>query len=142
MDYTVHRSLEELERTDYIEIGPGKYSGKHWQDGFLFVSEYEFGMAEGIIAKHFTKYDHFAPNDIPKNMGQKITAEWAHVAALLDQMASGQIYNVLNLDGSFLNYVDSDVESHKADIAGMLRSLAEACNAFYQQGDWICILGM
>jgi hypothetical protein len=142
MDFLIHRRLSELQGTDYIEIGPGKYSKKHWQHGFLFISEYAFGTAEGIIARHFTNYDHFAPNDIPKNVGQKITADWAHVADLLDQMTSGQIGHVLNLNESFLRYIDSDIESHRADIAGMLRSLTVACDEFYRQGDWICILGM
>jgi len=36
-----------------MEIGPGRYAGRHWQDGFLFVSEDAFGMAEGILAATF-----------------------------------------------------------------------------------------
>jgi hypothetical protein len=142
MDYRIHRSLTELRGTNYMEICPGKYSKKHWQDGSLFVSDREFGLAEGIVAKHFAAYDHFAMNDVPKDIGQKITAEWAHTAVLLEQMASGQIARVLNLDESSFRYEDSEIENHKPDITDLLRSLAVACDAFYLKEDWICILGM
>lgn len=142
MDFRVYRSLTELQGTNYIEIGPGKYSKKHWQDGFLFVSDYVFGLAEGIITRHFPEYDHCDMNDIPKNVGQRVIADWVRAADLLDQMAPEPIGYVPDLDDSFLSYIGSDIESHRADIAGMLRSLAEACDEFYRQGDWICILGM
>jgi hypothetical protein len=142
VDYRIFGSPEELKDVLYFDIGPGKFSRKHWKGGCLFVSEYEFGMAEGIIAKHFPTYNHFGPNDIPKELGLKITAEWAQAAVLLDQLPPGQIGNTLNLNEPFLNQFDPDIESHKADIAGLLRSLAEACEALYQQGDWICISGV
>ena len=58
MDYRVRRTKAELDSSGYMEIGPGQYSGKHWQDGFLFVWEDAFGMAEGIIVKHYPDYDH------------------------------------------------------------------------------------
>src|SRR5438128_10862593 len=35
MDYRVRRRKSELESTGYMEIGPGKYSGELWRDGFL-----------------------------------------------------------------------------------------------------------
>ena len=87
MDYRVRRAKSELESTGYIEIGPGKYSGEHWQDGFLFIWEDAFGMAEGILTKHFPKYDHFSMNYIPKDIGQKIVAEWRDVADRLPGMS-------------------------------------------------------
>jgi hypothetical protein len=76
VDYRVRRETSELDSTGYVEIGPGKYDGTHSQDGFLFVWEDAFDMAEGIVAKHVPTYDHFSITDIPKEVGQKVIAEW------------------------------------------------------------------
>ncbi len=57
----------------YVEIGPGVYSGKHWQDGFLFVEEKAFLLAAGIVAKHFPDYDHFSMNNLPNVIGRRVT---------------------------------------------------------------------
>ena len=53
MDYRIRRNPEELDSTGYVEIGPGEYSGHHWQKSFLFVWEDAFVHAEGIVRKHF-----------------------------------------------------------------------------------------
>jgi len=123
------------------------------QDGFLFIEEEAFFLADGIIAKHFEKYGHFGPNEIPKDIGQKITAEWEHVAALMGQMTSEEICAALNLNGAFAgiwpgqaeamraDFV-SEIDNHRTDIARFLLSLARAFNAFYREGDWIYIEGV
>ncbi len=125
-----------------MEIGPGKYNGKHWQDGFLFVWEDALGMAEGIVAKHFVGYDHFGMNDIPRDIGQKITAEWRDIAARLEMMSIEQANVALNLKQSYRERLDGEITSHKAEIINMLQVLAEECDAFYKHDDFVCILGM
>lgn len=37
MDYRIRKTKAELDSTGFMEIGPGRYSGEHWQEGFLFV---------------------------------------------------------------------------------------------------------
>jgi len=142
MDYRIRRSKAELDSTGYMEIGPGKYCGQHWSEGFLFVWEDAFGMAEGIVAKHFPGYDHFAMNDIPKSLGTKITSEWRDVADRLPGMSPEEAHAALHLKASSRERLDAEIEAHKADIARMLQSLATECDTFYQRGEWVCILGM
>jgi hypothetical protein len=142
MDYRVYRRKADLDSTGFMEIGPGKYSGKHWQDSFLFVWEDAFGMAEGIVAKHFPAYAHFAMNDIPKDIGEKVTAEWRDVADRMKYMHLEQIHAALNLDASYHQRLDIEVLSHKVEIANMLRAVADGCDEFYKQEEWVCILGM
>lgn len=59
MDYVIRQHPHEFDSTGYMELGPGRYAGKHWQDGFRFVWEDAFGMGEGIVARHLSEYDHF-----------------------------------------------------------------------------------
>ena len=143
MDYRIRRSKAELDSTGYVEIVPGKYSGSHWQDGALFVWEDAFGMAEGLIAKHVPEYDHLAMNDIPRDVGERITAEWREVAARLHEMTATQARNALNLQTACGDLLEAgEFATHRGDIATMLESLAEDCDAFYQRGEWVCILGV
>lgn len=142
MDYRIRRRKADLDSTGYMEIGLGKYCGQHWQEGFLFVREDAFVMAEWIVAKHFPDYDHLAPNNIPKNLGSKVTAEWQDVAARLQGMSAEQAHFALRLNISYHAWFDAEFEAHKADIAGMLQSLGRECNTFYEQGEWLCILGV
>lgn len=125
-----------------MEVGPGRYVGAHWQDGFLFVWEDAFGMAEGILVKHLPSYDHFGMNDLPKDIGRKVTAEWREVAGRLSSMSADQVHAALNLGASYRTRLDAEIIPHRAEIASMLREIADGCDEFYEQEDFVCILGM
>jgi hypothetical protein len=142
MDYRIYRSKAELNSTGYMEIGPGRYSGVHWQDGFLFVWGDAFTMAEGIVAKHFPDYDHFATNDIPKAIGERIIANWFEVGRGLSGMSPEEALFELNLSESHSGRLHNEVATHGADIEEMIRTLATECAGFYKRDDWVCILGM
>jgi hypothetical protein len=140
MDYRIYRNKNELESTGYIEIGPGKYTGAHWQEGFLFVWEDAFGMAEGILAKHLPEYDHLSMNDLPRNIGRFVTAEWRDAARRLAGMSPKDVRRLLNLGASYGERLDDEVIRHCANIAGLLSELADACDGFYERNEWVCVM--
>ena len=142
MDYLIRRKATELDSTGYVEIGPGRYSGAHWQDGFLFVWEDAFGMAEGILAKHFSAYDHFAINEIPKEIGMKVIDEWRQAAGALYSTNPAETAQMLNLDASYHTGLENEIAEHRDAIAVMLKELAAECGSFYQSEDWISVLGI
>jgi hypothetical protein len=142
MDYVIRHRKSELDSTGYMEIGPGRYSGAHWQDGFLFVWEDAFGMAEGILSKYFPEYDHFATNEIPKSVGLTIIANWEQVASLLPQSNVTEAAEALNLVASYRSGLEDEIAKHSASICVMLRELSLSCRRFYQTSEWICVIGM
>jgi len=142
VDYLIRRDTGELDSTGYVEIGPGRYAGRHWQAGFLFVWEDAFGMAEGIVARHLPEYDHFGMNDVPRETGLRITAEWRRAAELLPGLSAAEVHAALNLGAVYRSRLDAEVEAHRAEIAAMLRELAAECEQFYAAGDWVCVLGI
>ncbi|HHJ20967.1 MAG TPA: hypothetical protein ENJ84_14250 [Gammaproteobacteria bacterium] len=142
MDYEIKRNKAELDSTGYIEIGPGKYSGKHWQEGFLFIWEDAFGMAEGIVMKYFKEYDHFGMNDIPKEIGVSISSEWIKAASALKDACEEKYQELLNLDVIYRNYMAAEISGNKQSIIKMLIELAQSFEQFYQTEDWVCILGV
>jgi hypothetical protein len=141
VDYRIRRNAQELDSTGYLEIGPGKYSGQHWQEGCLFVWEDAFGLAEGIVTKHFPSYDHLSMNDIPKNLGRKIVADWRGAADRLAGMGAAETRSALNLP-EWYERLDEELVSHKSEIGRMLQELADGVDEFCDKGDWFCILGV
>ncbi len=142
MDYEIRRKKSDLDSTGYMEIGPGKYSGKHWQDGFLFVCENSFGVAEGIIMKHFKDYDHYGINNIPKEEGLSISSEWLHVASALKNAGKDECQKLLNLDVVYKKYMEAEVFENRASIIKLLVELSNSFEQFYKMEEWICILGV
>ncbi|MFN7141517.1 MAG: hypothetical protein ACK4UN_19490 [Limisphaerales bacterium] len=143
MDYKVHFKDPELSlQGELIEIGPGQYTGKHWNPDHLYLWEEAFGLVEGVVAKHFPAFDHFAMNDIPKKIGLQITREWRHLSDQIGSMLPYELEQALRLDLSFRNYDVSQFEHHRVEITVMLRELADRCDEFYQTSEWICILGI
>src|SRR5262249_37615703 len=122
-------------------IGPGKFSGQHWQEGFLFVWEDAFGLAEGIVSKHFPSYDHLSMNDIPEDLGRRIAADWREAAARLGGMTAAEVRSALNLPEWYAQ-LDDELVSRQSEIAGMLRELADGVENFCNREDWFCILGV
>lgn len=141
MDYQLRRSKGELASTNFLEIGPGRYVGAHWQEGFLFVWDEAFVVAEGILSKHFPDYDHYAMNDLPEEIGEKVIAEWRSVARQLDRLDVADARRALNLANADPE-LDHELATHRRDIARMLRELADECEKFYQKSEWICVLGI
>jgi hypothetical protein len=62
----------ELEGTCYMEILPGPYREKCWNEGSLFFEEEVFGYLEPIIKRHVETYDHYAFTEIKRNNGSQL----------------------------------------------------------------------
>jgi len=142
MDYLIRREAADLDSTGYMEIGPGRYSGKHWQNEFLFVWEDAFEMAEGILAAYFPAYDHFSMNDIPKELGTKVIEEWQHAAMVLHRAAPAEAATLLRLVASYCTGLEIEIADHRGAISAMLKELAAECKSFYETEEWVCVLGM
>jgi hypothetical protein len=142
MDYMIRRRNADLDSTGYMELGPGRYSGRHWQDGFLFIWEDAFGMAEGIIAKHLDSYDHLGMNELPKAVGMRIIDDWERAAEAIPASTPTEIAQILNLTRSYRASLDNEVAQRAGEIAAMLKELSSECRCFYETSEWICILGV
>ncbi len=124
-----------------MEIGPGRYQGNHWQPGFLFVREDAFAMAEGILATHVADYDHFGLNEIPREVGTRVIADWRSAASRLGELAVQDAGEALHFDAAFRAGLEGELEGQQDGIRHLLHELADACERFYETNDWVCVLG-
>lgn len=131
MTFRVHYT-KDFEGTDYIEVGPGAYDGKHWQPDFVFIDEFSFYVAEGIVQKHFPAYDHYGMNSIPEAAARGIVAEWKEAAHAL-VTSSEAMPELLGLNR---------LERDRAEIARFLQELAGICETFIVNKSSFCILGL
>ena len=128
---------------EFMQIYPGKYSGKHWQDGSLFVFDLAFTLAEGIITEHYKEYDHYDWNDIPIDVGKRITSELRDASTKLKSLSIEHARAELKLPpDSYGRLVDKFLDSYRTEIVEMLRELSDRINEFYDQEEWVCIFGV
>ncbi|MEN1985605.1 hypothetical protein [Paenibacillus hubeiensis] len=71
----------ELDGSCYIEILPGTYQGKCWNEGSVFFTEETFAYIETSIEREVPAYDHYGFNVISKQ-------EWARILKRLDVLAA------------------------------------------------------
>ena len=142
MDYAVRRKPRELDSTGFMEIGPGRYSGKHWQEGFIFIWGDAFSLAEGIIRVHFPDYDRLAMNDIPREVGIRIVIDLQRAAVELESANETAAAICLHIPEWLSEQFPLELASHRTAITVMLEELAGGLDRAYQSEDYACILGV
>jgi hypothetical protein len=142
MDYTVYRDPKSLDSTGYMEIGPGKYSGQHWQEGFLFIWEDAFSIAEGIIVRNFPEYDHFGMNDIPRFPGLMTASDLRRAACALGSAKSTEASGLLFIPDWLITAFTADLAGRRDEMQAMLTAIADVLEQAYRSKDHVCILGM
>lgn len=142
MDYAVYRDPAVLPSTGFMEIGPGKYSGKHWQRGFVFIWSDAFTIAEGIFLRHFPEYDHLGMNDIPRECGEAILSDLRTAAETLKSADQVTASSSLSLPKWIQADFRAEFELHRVEIQAMLNEIASALEMAYQTESFACVLGM
>ena len=77
------KDKSELEGTCYIEVSPGKYQGKHWEETSLFFDEEIFGLIEMIFERNVPGYDHYSMNDANSESWTKVISELKELSVFL-----------------------------------------------------------
>ena len=142
MKYKIIKDKNKLCGTNYIEIGSGKFAGKYWQNSSLFIHEYDFNVAEGIVAKFFKEYDCYGINNIPKETGITILSQWRKAAEAIDKTKKQKYYTLLNLSAVNNAVLTEEIFKNKEAIKKMLNELADEVEKFYKNSNWINILGL
>jgi hypothetical protein len=81
------KDKSDLEGTAYIELLPGKYTGKCWNKGSLFLDEATFGFFEKIVARSLPEYDHYAFTEVSSTRWQPIIIR---LKSLAEELSAAQ----------------------------------------------------
>jgi hypothetical protein len=77
----------DLEGTAYIELLPGRYTGKCWNKGSLFLDEATFGFFEKIVERSLPEYDHYAFTEVSSTRWQPIIIR---LKSLAEELSAAQ----------------------------------------------------
>jgi hypothetical protein len=72
----------------------------------------------------------------------KIISEWRSLAHRLPSLEPSSACLELNIAAAQLAGLETEIELNGLALADFLRSLADECERFLQQSEWMCILGM
>ncbi|MBM7691306.1 hypothetical protein JOC77_000711 [Peribacillus deserti] len=75
--------LETFQGTCYVEIIPGKYSGKDWVKGSLFFTDETFTFFSKAIEKHYKNYSLWGISEINRDTWKLIVAELENLKLFL-----------------------------------------------------------
>ena len=140
----VVRDKSELEGTVFIEVLPGRYRGKCWNDGSIFFDEETFGFFEPFIEREVPEYDHYAFTEVSR-------PRWIRVASSLRAFATELLVAAAAQSmPKGLRFVFSGTEvSFSQNLPGNTRALADAATGFaewlervLEEHDAVSILGI
>jgi hypothetical protein len=140
----VIKSKAELDGTAYVELLPGTYSNKCWNENSLFFEEEIFGYLENIISRHVPSYDHYAFTQIDKEAWGKIVSDFKSLESKLDQSLS---LEDLHTDVGFL-FLGSEAsfaenfQENKTDLGGVLNEVSIWLTKEASQHGCVTVLGL
>lgn len=137
------RNRAELRGTGYFELLPGEYSGKHWNDGSVFLAEEVFGLVEPIIARHEPRFDHLSFVGIPRPTWERIItdleqlAERAEAASVVSDLP-GEVGLVLTTTREFARSFRTNSDA----LARLARELIGWLRENLKTHDCVSVLGI
>ena len=138
------RDKSALDGTCYVEVVPGKYQKKHWQEGSLFFEEEVFGLIEPIFERNINRYDHYDMNDASK-------FEWLNIIIELEQLNellissddfNGAIGKVSYIFRDTREWFQKNYEENKHYLISMNKELITWAKTVLKTHDNIAILGL
>jgi hypothetical protein len=140
-DFSIHRDRSRLKGSVYIEIGPGRYSGQRWREGYILVREDSFAVIEGIVKKHFRKYDRRDINNISRTKSMQIIGSLREAAAGVLSCNNDDILGLIEYEADRSPKTVNEFVRNRARIAKLLADLADYMEGTFENHDWICVLG-
>jgi len=135
-------SLGELQGTCYIELLPGKYANKCWNDGSLFLTEDAFCFFEKIIQSCEPAYDHYAFTAIDRETWAQIVPQIFSVADRLESAPTPSSAPLGSFCESVAGELASNFESYRTTVVNLLRSVASWLHGQLDLESHITILGL
>ncbi|MBI2687597.1 MAG: hypothetical protein HYX27_14900 [Acidobacteria bacterium] len=141
-DFRLHADRSECVGTQYFELLPGPYRGKHWVPGARFIDEYTFSLFEGIFERHLADYDHFAFVDVLLPQWQPILTDLSDLQACLLRVDGSQVDlpfgRALHVKGAF----EMDIANNQRGLAWLTAELRHWLSETLTMHDCISVLGL
>ena len=137
--------LESLQGTCYVEIKPGKYTGKHWNKESIFFTDETFTYFSNAIEKHYKKYSLWGMSEISRVTWKLIVEELENIKLfLMDNPKADELKDHI---GFF--YLDTTEKNFKENLNQNVNDLVKVISDFQtwiteksKNNEYISILGI
>jgi len=138
------RDIKQLDGTCYIEVLPGRYQGKCWNEDSIFFTEEDFGYLEKSIEHEYSNYDHYAFNEIPEGIWERILGR---LEGLLTELHKESSIESMKTDIGFFfrcseEEFQQDYEINLAKLIVLIREFQEWINEQLKRTKYISVLGI
>jgi len=77
------QQLSELDGGEFLEIFPGPYKGRSWNEQSVYIEDKAFALMEPIVKKHAPDFNHRSNTPISKDQWLLIIADLQALSAAL-----------------------------------------------------------
>ena len=142
-DFRLHVDRSTMSGTQYFELLPGRYAGRHWNQQSRFIHEYTFCLVEGIFQKHVPAYDHWGLVEVSRPAWEVILRDLASVRAGLEDRARSApaplpYGTVLRVQASFEEALDTNERA----LAKLIAEMDQWLRQVLRTQEIISILGL
>ncbi len=134
--------LAELDGGEFLEIFPGPYKGRSWNEQSVYIEERAFSLIEPIIKRHVPTFDHRANTAIT---GESWVLIINDLTSMKEALASAQsldgVVQTLR-DDSIKTTFESDFQNNVGRLTGLIEKLTVWLNRELESQPVISILGI
>lgn len=134
----------KLNGTCYIELLPGPYKKKCWNANSVFFEDEVFGLLEPTFEKHFTNFDHFAFQEISRDVWTAIISDLQSLSSGIK--SAGTVGNLCPSLGCLVKSTNEDFNSQSTEnslsLSRAIDDLIEWINTTLVDHETISVLGI
>lgn len=138
------QNLAELDGGEFLEIFPGPYKGRSWNENSAYVEHKAFALFEPIIKKHAPQFDHRSNTAIPKESWVAIIADLQSLRqALADAKSMEDVQNHLGCrDATSSSEFNSAFQQNVQSLTALIDNLVAWLNRELESQPVISVLGI
>ena len=137
-------NLSQLDDGQFLEIFPGPYKGRSWNDESVYVEDEAFSLIEPVVTKHAPQFNRRSNNNnIEKDAWTAIVADLETLRGQLEKATSiNDIQGVVGFQEETSREFAKDLEKNLASLNQMIGGLTQWLNRELESKPVICILGI
>lgn len=138
------RQLSDLDGGEFLEIFPGPYKGRSWNEQSVYVEDHAFSVLEGIVKRQAPNYDNRANTQIEKEAWQSIINDLNRLhATLLNAGSISDLNESLTFrDATISGEFGADFNANKAKLLTLIEELKNWLARELETQPIISILGI
>lgn len=133
----------EFTGTLYFEFVPGGYTGNHWQENAVYLSDEVFELIESVFVKVIPNFGRYAPNEISRSNWELIIMEFQALKETLVKAATpAELREKMWLAGKFETLFFERFDESRFAVLKLITELNAWLNVQLETHEKVSVLGI